>query len=1314
MDPLSVTMAVITVATFIKDLIELGEGIRSSIEKVGENRRQLRELSQEIVNILYDLASLTHGKEDVFRGRELLGALENLKAEMLYVHSTCVKISPVQLPGLWGFKSRLKDWRKRNDLENKIASLRERVRTCFSKFTAFSTARTERVALRIEQKLVVDGMESHVNARRLEGMMAQVLLDSTFGRRKLDETIEVISSDPTFQSLESQYISAQLRSLIDSLEQLLAGGRLSIQLAPSDDDDVYLSKYGFIDPAILTPSHALIQLLQLIVKINGMPCVVVPLQSMRIAWAQLITKLDGIGMLSEAIAWGQLNVACFRYASKTDFGLRALPEIADRLRRISLAHNRRFETTLAVESSRQSLHLWNQCSEILPCDHSIGKLLSMTLHAENLLRSNQKEAALSTAEDAVSIARAIITELMDCISDAPSLTDTEVFEAAQCREACLVLARVFASLDRHLDSYAAFMEGFQVARRLPVPVDPPSGLNIDSFIDVMCKLAEGGHLSLPMLTECMMLFRDLARIYQYTSYQFLRLLHALVYFSQQSAPTLCNIRLFLEPGSDSRAPELDIAKPILTDFDIVQDAVWLFYTKAEEHCTVPLIKNILVAHFQTAITVLRDLERRSPLDMTDFTWVSPIVCEILPLLTGADYSTLLEVLGESIQRFFINLVPIDSEWASDFATHLRYLCRHALKIGAHDAGLQLCMHVAEYLACPFHGEDTLGDWSQSFLLLSNFIFCDVARFGDAIQAVHKSDSLLVSFHWQVDNIDFLPYHILRTRILLRIGRHLEALSVIKRALTVYITHYSTFDFGLYFLFTELAAVWGLLGHPRKALENAEKAVEFCEKVEIGYVYEDEDDMEDPDDEDFVSLRIHAFTILSRCQAAAGKSVEALESAQQAVSLYMRTEQQTGGKMVWTLRKQESGGNAFFALSQRLAVLGDSEQALVNGQKATELYRELVKVAPRHLPTLANSLRHLASVLQNLGGQDEVIAACEEAVGIMRGVVDQETYFLPDLADTLNQLAVLLAEQGDISAASAATNEASETRRKFASLPPGPEWLFEKAVDTSGEEELDWWELMEFRDALEGDETDVESDEEDQDSTESENEGDETDAEGDEEYQECQDAMELELTVTKEVGGQPLSPPTATSQDMVLTPVVADPMSAGLLVPVDENLPKRQQNPPSAISESKTQSAVKDVLNKPLKLKLSMSMQSRPVDVIWWILLIFTIVISTPRQPAQRNLRPPLRKKPNNLTRLPPPLLLPLRPTTNNDNPTLALALHLARNHLDPAIHPRQMQTRLHTHPVSLRPTLCTLRPQLLEKLRQSFHRFPPAHTGRGA
>ncbi|KAK7006038.1 Tetratricopeptide repeat family, partial [Favolaschia claudopus] len=1031
MDPVSVTTTIITLATFIKDLVELGESIRSSIEKVGENRRQIRELSQDIVRTLYALESFTRGKEETLCDPELLGALENLKAEMLHVHSKCMKISSVQLPGLRGFRSQLTAWRKRDDLEKKIASLKERVSKCFSEFTA-SRLFIAHSTLRIEQRLVADGIESQATARRLEGMMTQLLLESDFGRHKLERTVEIISSDPTFQSLESQYMSAQLTSLITSVQILLASGSLFFEL-PSEQ---ILDRPVLVDPTILTPSHALIEILQLTVKIDGMANLTVPLWWLRNVFTSLRIQLSQIGMHSEAVVWSRLQITCLRYASTTDYGMRALPEIASALCDASFIHSHQYDLASAVEFSQQSVDLWARSAEILPCDDHIARLRSMIVHADNLLQSDKKTAALRTAEDAISIARPIASGLIESISQVSLLTDEDAFDAAQSRDAFLLLARVFSSLDRHLDSYAAFMEGFQAALRLPTPVAPPCGYNIDSFIDVICKLAEGDHLSLPMLAECIKLFRDLTRIYRKSfSNQFLRLLHAFVYVSQQSAPALSGIRRFLEPRSDSSAPELDIAKPVLNDLDIVWDAVWLFYTEAPETSTVPLIKNILVVHFDRAIAVLKALQQSSAFSMIGFTWFLFIACEILPLIAKADYSSLLEVLGETIKDFLTSFVALQS--GVSFGEFLQRICQHAARIGAHREALELCEHVAEYLACHFHTGDDLMSWSHSFVLLRIAIFCDAARFAEATELVQRLE--LESFS-SPENLT-----VLRTRILLRRGRHFEALQVIKRAITASITNYwthgPTFDMSLYFLFTQLAVVWGRLGHPHKALEAAEKAVEFCEKVEIECTDEEDGEYRDGN---MVSLRIHSFTTLSNCQAAAGKSVEAFESAQKAVSLYMQNEHwETQREKFWILRRQESGANAFLTLSQQFAASGDHQRALSYAVKAIALFRELVALAPRHLPTLASGLQHLASIKWDLGRREEATVAREEAIQILRNVARSETYFLPTFADALDRHRALLLEQGDASGAAAVMSETVDARRKFASVPQGPEWSFEK-------------------------------------------------------------------------------------------------------------------------------------------------------------------------------------------------------------------------------------------------------------------------------
>jgi tetratricopeptide (TPR) repeat protein len=206
--------------------------------------------------------------------------------------------------------------------------------------------------------------------------------------------------------------------------------------------------------------------------------------------------------------------------------------------------------------------------------------------------------------------------------------------------------------------------------------------------------------------------------------------------------------------------------------------------------------------------------------------------------------------------------------------------------------------------------------------------------------------------------------------------------------------------------------------------------------------------------------IHSLTTLSNCLAAVQRNDEALAISHEAVSIYTENAAQMWDDFLYTIRKQELGANAFHSLSLRLTTAGEFNEAIVNAEKATELYRELVALAPRHLPTLASSLQNLASILWNVSHREEAIAACEEATTMMRKVVEIETYFLPALADALDQLAGYLTEKGDIISASAATTESTEVRRTYASLPPGPEFLFEKIgmeSDNKDDEEEGAWE-----------------------------------------------------------------------------------------------------------------------------------------------------------------------------------------------------------------------------------------------------------------
>ncbi|KAJ6488359.1 hypothetical protein DFH09DRAFT_1455652, partial [Mycena vulgaris] len=204
--------------------------------------------------------------------------------------------------------------------------------------------------------------------------------------------------------------------------------------------------------------------------------------------------------------------------------------------------------------------------------------------------------------------------------------------------------------------------------------------------------------------------------------------------------------------------------------------------------------------------------------------------------------------------------------------------------------------------------------------------------------------------------------------------------------------------------------------------------------------------------------VHALSTLSNCLAAVGRNHEALAVSEEATSRYkLNVSWMQAG--LYVLRREELGANAFSASSLRLATSGQLEAALLNAEKAIELYRESVSLTPRLLPTLASSLQNLASILWNVGRRDECISACDEAVSIMRKVADNETYFLGALGEALDQLARYLAEKGDTERAAAARSESSEVRNKIALLPPEPEFLFldVEMDDSEDDDEDEAWE-----------------------------------------------------------------------------------------------------------------------------------------------------------------------------------------------------------------------------------------------------------------
>ncbi|KAJ6594601.1 hypothetical protein B0H19DRAFT_65986 [Mycena capillaripes] len=1191
MDPITVTTTVVTLAMFIKDLIEIGQSIKHSIEKVSENRRRIRDLTNDVLRTLSDLDNLTRGQEDTFLAPALLSALGNLKGEMLHVCSICEEITPIERPGFRKIGSQIKIWMKRDDIEKKIEHLKAHVNKCYLQFMTFSTARTEQTTariehstvciedtslqavnttLRVEQTLIVNNAESQVRLQHLEGMVAQMLLETQFGQNVLTQAVQIISSDPNHESLESQYVSLQTTHLIDAVQKLWLSGNLVLETSLWDDmtsGSVFLESTSMLDilHMILGPIRDLH---------NSRT---IKAESMSTLMLNLGTHLITLQMGSESIGWAQLEVRILRCLAFGGCSAGPLAALARSLGHLSREYQYQLQYEAALEAGQQSLNSWHHLFEMFSeVNNQIGLVSTLVTHAQNLLETGQKTAALSSIEEAVVLCLPIVEQIHKSSSGLASLTEEDEYKAVQSRQALFTLARALSSLDQHLESYKASRDAFQTILQLPLSPYPPSGRDIDSFLDQVCKVAEGGKFTLAMLADCVDLFRNLARMYpQDTSSQFLLILQAYVYFSQaDNAQNLgcssTNLRTFLEPNSERPLPQLKIT--MCTDLSahdgILEDAIRVYYTYPS-HTTDLLIRNIFVTHFEQAILIFQEVIEKSSFETSTVQWLLYSILTIVPLLSSSNRIVLLQNMANFIEHLNTILTCLGSHWKAFLDFTLVPIFRYLWGAGLLEVALAECEQVIKYLSSHSNADDAGRLWE--FQMNQHVILFDLGRLSDAIETIQQMTIPEMGYNQ--------GYFIqIQTRILQRAGRDQEALQLLHRGVANGHQKYwadggggAVFDVYHYFLLAEISTAWGHIGQQDKAVENAECAVAGCRKDTSNYNVEEH-----------ACVLVDSLTTLSNCLAAVGKHDGALAAAQEAVSIYSQNATHMWRDFRFP-RKQEFGANAFYSLSLRVETSGDPDQALINAEKAIKLYRELVGLAPGHLPTLVTGLRNLASMLWKTGRRDEAITTCEEAASIMRKVGVLETYFLPTLAEALEQLGGYFTGKGDVDSASAATAESAEVRSKFVSLPPPPDFLFEKvemmaeSEDEDNEDAEGGWETVsedsEYHDTFESDAViNVE-----------------------EVISDAARAMQIPDTSNKIM--------VATRETLISRVVTIEPVSV---------LHDGHKATNTGIS---TKNLFTGILSTPLEVKLNMSMSmhmhSTPMGILWWVLTgtLFAFVCS---------------------------------------------------------------------------------------------------------
>ncbi|KAF8961142.1 hypothetical protein BDZ97DRAFT_1225851 [Flammula alnicola] len=222
-DPLSVTLSVITLATALKDIIELGQKIKDSFAKVSQNLRNVQELAGEIVGTLQQLWEFCDRHYAVLNASdEMKAALRKLRKDMDSVYASCCKLIPPSSEKLVGrVKIAFYSFKNRNRVEELITKLRNHVNKCREQFMLFALMRIEvsLAALRHSNAEGLSMVRREISMMRVSDMRSCAFMESSstaISKRPSGHP------EPNIIISDAMYLGQQINAINESLTRLSA------------------------------------------------------------------------------------------------------------------------------------------------------------------------------------------------------------------------------------------------------------------------------------------------------------------------------------------------------------------------------------------------------------------------------------------------------------------------------------------------------------------------------------------------------------------------------------------------------------------------------------------------------------------------------------------------------------------------------------------------------------------------------------------------------------------------------------------------------------------------------------------------------------------------------------------------------------------------------------------------------------------------------------------------------------------------------------------------------------------------------------
>ncbi|KAF8965715.1 hypothetical protein BDZ97DRAFT_753404 [Flammula alnicola] len=221
-DPLSLALAVITLATALKDLHEVGVKIYELFAKGLQNLRNAQQLMNNMLKTLRALNTFCNDHyENLDRSSSMKAALGDLAEEMLSVYTKCSRLIPPSSEKMMGkIKIAVYSFKNRNKVEELIAELKNHVNECYIQFLLFSNMRIESGVTSGFAVLAHSNAEAH---RELRMEISNIRLPNSHlysFTQTYSTTMSRVPDSVPAHVLSDAYLRLQIEAIDKSLKQL--------------------------------------------------------------------------------------------------------------------------------------------------------------------------------------------------------------------------------------------------------------------------------------------------------------------------------------------------------------------------------------------------------------------------------------------------------------------------------------------------------------------------------------------------------------------------------------------------------------------------------------------------------------------------------------------------------------------------------------------------------------------------------------------------------------------------------------------------------------------------------------------------------------------------------------------------------------------------------------------------------------------------------------------------------------------------------------------------------------------------------------